>query len=87
MRGALSEAILERPKTPVTEEVLTLHVRRGNWHPAELGRLAGIGAEFVEWPEFSRHAQQQYGTSPWNYVPAIALNLWLNQIEKGLRIE
>jgi asparagine synthase (glutamine-hydrolysing) len=87
MRGALPGAVLERPKTPVAEEVLTLHVRKGNWHPAEVRRLARISGEFVEWPEFSRHAQQQYGSSLWNYVPAIALNLWLNQIEKGLRIE
>jgi asparagine synthase (glutamine-hydrolysing) len=86
MRGALSEAILRRPKTPVREEVLTLHVQRGNWHPAEVGRLAGTSAEFVEWREFSKHAQL-YGSSPWNCVPAIALNLWLNQIEKSARIE
>ena len=86
MRGALPEAILRRPKTPVAKDALTLHARNSNWRPADVGRLAEASAEFVGWAQFSKLAEHA-GSSLWSYVPAIALNLWLNQIEKRPRIE
>jgi asparagine synthase (glutamine-hydrolysing) len=90
MRGSLPEAVLKRPKSPIPHEMLLLHHRNGNWHPSRVSELSNRTFDFVDWNGFLSLAEGQYtqsGILLRECVPPIALNSWLNQIEKGLRIE
>lgn len=79
MRGALPEAILQRPKCPLAEDPLLLHVKKRNWRPGQAERPAAETSAFINWPEFLDSVQPEPDGRLWSYVPPIALDLWLKQ--------
>lgn len=85
LKGRLPPEALTRPKSPVSGDILLAHARAGLWQPRTHPIAKGINL-FVQWQRFLQESARPYGESgigPWDCVAPVALNLWLNQIEKG----
>jgi asparagine synthase (glutamine-hydrolysing) len=85
MKGLLPQSILRRPKTPVTQDVLGLQLRNRTWNPTEEQPLADAASCFIDWPHLKKrlqNAERATYAELWSYIPPLALNYWLNRVEK-----
>lgn len=80
MRGLLPEDVLNRPKSPLPQEPLGLHIANNSWHPSRVPAFSETIRQFVDWPALLKHAENVERSdylSQYAFVPPISINYWL----------
>lgn len=77
MLGRLPDEIRLRPKAPLREDPLTLHVRRGSWHPTPLPPAVPAIELFVSWTKVEAALAASAPDQLWSHLRPISLNYWL----------
>lgn len=85
--GILPEEIRRRPKAPVRQDPLVLHVQAGHWHPAAIEKPPELLHAFVDWPLLLKRLGDDASTSLYVHLRPVALSRWLNALETGARIQ
>jgi len=85
--GIIPEEIRLRPKTPVQQDPLVLHVAAGNWDPVAIPAPPERIHSLVNWPAAMRHLRDAKDTALYVHLRPVALSFWLKAIEKGMGIQ
>jgi len=75
--GILPDEIRLRPKTPLTEDAMLLHVASGRWNPALVEAAEGHVREFVDWKLLINYLQETVSESLYLHLRPISLARWL----------
>ena len=78
--GILPDEIRLRPKTPVLQDVLLLHVNSGKWHP-EAPAPPALLRTVVDWPKVVHSLNGCKDESLHTHLRPLALSYWLKGIE------
>jgi asparagine synthase (glutamine-hydrolysing) len=84
--GILPDEIRLRPKTPVLQDVLLLHVTSGKWHP-EASDPPALLRTMVDWPGLVHSLDGCTDESLYTHLRPLALSYWLKGIESRLSIQ
>jgi asparagine synthase (glutamine-hydrolysing) len=85
--GILPEEIRSRPKTPVLQDPLILHVASRNWNPVPTGRPSPVLDPIVDWPKLLASLANTFDLSLYTHLRPVALSRWLNAVETDHRIQ
>ena len=80
--GVLPEEIRLRPKTPVLQDPLVLHVASGRWNPVPAETPATLVHSVVNWRAVLKSLKGASGTALYVHLRPVALSAWLNAVEK-----
>jgi asparagine synthase (glutamine-hydrolysing) len=80
--GILPDEIRLRAKTPVTQDLLPLHVASGKFHPARVEPPSRFIQSLVNWPMLMSHLQQCTDVTLYSQLRPIALFQWLENVDK-----
>jgi len=86
MVGHLPVEVLERPKSPLTEDPL-MACQRNGWKPETAGAYSEQIREYVDWEKWLATLREHEGSLSWEDLCPLALSLWLNCIENEGSIE
>jgi asparagine synthase (glutamine-hydrolysing) len=85
--GVLPEEIRRRPKTPVQQDLLVLHVKAGSWQPTGAENPADLLRPLVDWRLLSKFLSKASDTFMYVHLRPIALSFWLKAVEMLPRIQ
>jgi len=80
--GILPDEIRLRAKTPVTQDLLPLHVASGKFHPAGVEPPSRFIQSLVNWHILTNHLQQCTDILLYSHLRPIALFHWLENVDK-----
>lgn len=81
MRGVLPMQTVNRPKTPLLQDPLRLHVSQGNWSPFALGATSVASSGFIDGSRLANCIRVSGDESLYANLRPISLDLWLKSVE------
>ena len=85
--GILPDEIRKRPKTPVQQDPLVLHVRAGSWRPLGTENPPDLLVPLVNWSLLSQVLGEASDVSLYTHLRPVALSFWLKAVEMPPRIQ
>lgn len=79
--GIIPEEIRCRPKTPVPQDPLVLHVASGNWNPSSVPHPPEKVRSLVDWPGVMQSLIYANDTALYVHLRPVALSFWLKAVE------
>ena len=80
--GILPDEIRLRAKTPVTQDLLPLHVASGEFHPARVEPPSRFIQSLVNWPILIANLKECKDVSLYLHLRPLALARWLENVDK-----
>jgi asparagine synthase (glutamine-hydrolysing) len=87
MKDFLPKETVERPKMPLRQDPLELHVSEGKWSPMPLGDFLPVSRELVDASRLENCIKVSRGDSLYSNLRPVSLNLWLKSVEMNGRIQ
>jgi asparagine synthase (glutamine-hydrolysing) len=85
--GIVPAEIRLRPKTPVTREPVSLHVKSGRWYPVPTQAPSDKLDCIVDWSKLCESLSRSSDTALYIHLRPVALSRWLNAVESHNRIQ
>ena len=80
-KGILAEEIRRRPKVPLRQDPLLLHIKTGQWRPHAPQACPTPLQPFVDWQKWAVALESSTGRLPHLSMNPLALALWFEAIE------
>jgi asparagine synthase (glutamine-hydrolysing) len=86
-QGVLPEEIRLRPKVPLQDDPLQLHMAAAKWSPQMPGSCPAVLRGLVEWPKLAQSLSTSPGTEMYVHLRPVLLALWLKAVENSSGIQ
>jgi asparagine synthase (glutamine-hydrolysing) len=86
-RGVLPEKIRLRPKSPLLEDPLDVHIQKMKWFPAPAGPPSEFVQTLVDWRKWTATPKNKPGSALWSVLRPFSLDLWWKSVEMRERIQ
>lgn len=87
MIGRLPEETLSRPKAPLAEDPVLLHIRKKQWRPQTAEKLSPVILEMVDCGRLANCVQDENADEALSFLRPVTLDGWLKSIEKKRSIQ
>jgi asparagine synthase (glutamine-hydrolysing) len=87
MAGRLPNETLSRPKAPLAEDPVLLHIRKKQWKPEVPAKLSPVILEMIDRGRLATSLQDGQTDESLSFLRPISLDRWLKSIEKKRSIQ
>ena len=81
MKDVLSKETVERPKSPLAQDPLELHVSQRKWSPLPLGELSPMLNGFIDVSRLANCITESSGEALYLNLRPVSLDRWLKSVE------